>query len=145
MVRVYLTKKEWLKGRLGLGWGGDSIPTLVGAAWSKSSIALLRFPLCQMGLLLCSGTTGMGAGQEPVARGRLSDLAAPDICAYAGNKKGHWCRWLFDVETETNWDHLLLCRNKSNWTKSRACLFLTGLICEQESWFSGGVRISTSH
>lgn len=29
----------------------------------------------------------MEAGQEPVARERLSDLAAPDICAYAGNKK----------------------------------------------------------
>lgn len=28
-----------------------------------------------------------GAGQEPVAKGRLSDLAYPDICAYTGNKK----------------------------------------------------------
>lgn len=120
-------KKGWLKGRLDLSLG-RSKPCSHAGCLVELGHCFASLPICQMGLLLHSGTTGMGARQEPAARWRLSDLAAPDICA--GNKKGHWCRWLYDEETAlrpgTNQDHWLLCLNDSNWTE----LFPTVLICE---------------
>lgn len=83
-VHVYFTKKGWLKGRLDLSLSRSKpcshAGCLVGVEHRFASL-----PICQMGLLLHSGTTGMGARQEPVGRWRLYDLAAPDICA--GTKK----------------------------------------------------------
>lgn len=124
----------------GWTWAGG-IQSLLSHWLPGRTQAPLPFPLCQMGLLLCSGTTGMGTKQEPVARRRLSDLAAPDLCAYSGNKKAT------DVGGFLMWK----LQRDPKWTET-TCLFALTMELNREQglfisnrfdlgtgiWFSGG-------
>lgn len=83
---AYLAKKGWLKGRLDLGLKSFNPHSCMGC------LVELKHPFASIrhmsdGIIAPLRHCRDGAGQEPVARGRLSDLAYPDICAYTGNKK----------------------------------------------------------
>lgn len=127
---AYPSKKGWLKGRMDLNLS-RSKPCSHAGCLVEFEHCFASLPICQMGLLLHSGATGMGARQEPVGRWRISDLAAPDICA--GNKKAtgvggfvrrklHW-----DLKQMETTGFFVLTKAAEQRVKS---LFPTVLICK---------------
>lgn len=145
--RVYISKKGWLwagwiwvRVIQALLWHG--LPGQSRASWRASLSALLHLP---------DGIVALPRHRRAGACGQKEALSSCGSwhLRLRWQQRGHWRRWLFDVEIETrprmNGDRLLLCLNKSRRTKSQSLFISNRFDLRTRILVLWGVRIITSH